>query len=351
MKINLTEAVNKLKNSEIIGIPTETVYGLAAVATDEKAVNKIYEVKNRPRDNPLICHFYDFRQVQKYISNFPDYLPDLVAKFSPGPVSYLVNLQPNSNLKPATSGLDTMIFRIPNHKLCLELLEKIEIPLAAPSANTSGKFSPTNGEMVEIDLGDKIAGILDGGECEIGLESTILDCRENGKITILRPGSIGKIDLEKIATKFNLQIFNHKNNQNTTPGNKYSHYATQTPIFKFFKDEFLKDINLNKEIAILLAKTDLDNFLRNLQEISGLNYNIIFEPEKFVEKNPKNQLEINIYILSLGENETQIARNLYQKLFLLDKLKVDKSYLFPIQKTNSVLNLALQNRFEKILNQ
>jgi L-threonylcarbamoyladenylate synthase len=336
MLLNLNEAQQILLNSGIIAIPTETVYGLAAIATDKIAVQKIYKAKNRPTDNPLICHFYDFKQVQKYTNFIPDYVKLLVSKLCPGPISFLVNLPDNSDLKSATRGLNSVIFRIPNHSLTLKLLQKLNIPLAAPSANTSAKFSSTTPQMVIDDLGKKIDGVLDGDCSIIGLESTILDCRQKDSLYILRPGAIGKTELQKVLQDFpkKIQIFEQSldrtknSNQITTPGQKYRHYSPETKI-----------------IAISTQK--IVQTLQN-SEANSLKIGILADQNKILELQ-KKFFQTNLFYLNLGEEINQIAKNFYYNLFLLDQQKLDFAYILTENLDNSSLSLALKNRLQKII--
>lgn len=342
MFVNLNHAVKILQNSGIVAFPTETVYGLGAVATDLVAIKKVYKAKNRPTDNPLICHFYNFLQVKKYITLFPDYLEFLVSKLSPGPVSYLVNLPSNSSLKPAVGGLESLIFRIPDHPIALELLQKVDIPIAAPSANTSTKFSPTSAFMVEMDLGEKIDGILEGKNSIVGLESSILDCREKDKISILRPGIIGKNELEEILrdSKFATQIKiidfgeNSKKISKTdskafiTPGQKYRHYAPRTKIIQI-NTQLLKQT---------LQKKDFSS-----QRIGVLSDSLtIFKMQELSKQK-------NLFYLDLGLKIKQIAQNFYHNLFLLDQQNLDFAYIVTENLDNSSLSLALKNRIQKII--
>ena len=327
MILNQTGAINLLKKSQVVAIPTETVYGLAAIATDFLAVQKVYKIKNRPADNPLICHFYDFNQVQPEIIKPTAYLELLVKHFSPGPVSYLVEIKPDSKLKIANCGLNTMVFRIPSHPVCRSLLKALNQPLAAPSANTSGKYSGTNPEMIEADLGGKIAGILASEKfdrSEIGLESTILDCRAENQINILRPGIIGELELENFlkTNQLKIEIKNRKSLSQTTPGAKYRHYAPKTKISLFLDLESLL-IKLEKEkelenIAILASQKNLNKFNPDLVKIN------------------------------LGSNLTKISQNLYSSFYQLDNLNLSQAFLFlPEIKENSSLAKAVANRVKK----
>src|SRR5690625_5174075 len=159
---NIDEAAYLLRSGEIVAFPTETVYGLGADATNERAVKKIFKAKGRPADNPLIVHVATKEQVANLVEHIPSYVEILMEHFSPGPITYV--LKSNGKVVSAvTGGLDTVGVRIPNHPVALQLLQTCNIPLAAPSANVSGKPSPTSADHVADDMDGKIAGIIDGG--------------------------------------------------------------------------------------------------------------------------------------------------------------------------------------------
>src|SRR5690625_4568367 len=194
---SITTAATYLECGEVVAIPTETVYGLAADATNEKAVRKIFAAKGRPEDNPLIVHVASKKQLMRYVKSVPSYVADLIDAFSPGPITYV--LQSNGNVAPnVTAGLSTIGIRIPRHDMTLALLEQVQLPLAAPSANLSGRPSPTDANHVMEDLQGKIAAILDGGKTDIGIESTVVDCTEDVPI-ILRLGAITERDIVRVV--------------------------------------------------------------------------------------------------------------------------------------------------------
>jgi len=325
MYLSIDEAVLQLQNHGVVAIPTETVYGLAGLATSPKAVKKIYEVKNRPTDNPLICHFYSYDQLCEYIPHLSAAAEVLIQHFSPGPISFLFNLPENSVLKPTTAGHNTVVCRIPNHPVTLEILRKINIPLAAPSANTSTKFSPTTAKMVAQDLGSKIDGIVDGDESEIGLESTIIDCTDPHKIVILRPGVIGKLELEERLKYFDLDVVvveKEVEENATIPGQKYEHYSPVTPIFRV---KNFTDILESDNIAILGTQMSVGEAELMLKDISKIKF------------------------LNLGQNLEEIAHNLYQKLSELDSLEVEKAYLLEFNFDKSSLLEALNDKLNRVL--
>jgi L-threonylcarbamoyladenylate synthase len=211
----------------VIGIPTETVYGLAANAFDARLVAKIFEVKNRPTFDPLIVHAHSTDEVIKLVKHFPLPLRDLADAFWPGPLTLLL---PKSDLIPdiVTSGLPQVAVRIPAHALTLDLLRSLPFPLAAPSANPFGYVSPTTAKHVTDQLGQKIPYVLDGGPCRVGLESTIVGI-ENNCVTVYRLGGLQVEQIEAIVGNVQLKIQQHSNP--SAPGMLDNHYAPSKQLF------------------------------------------------------------------------------------------------------------------------
>ncbi|MGI4852407.1 MAG: L-threonylcarbamoyladenylate synthase [Janthinobacterium lividum] len=230
--INIDKAVTYLSQGNIVALPTETVYGLAADGTNDLAIAKIYEFKNRPIFNPLILHFADAESIKKHV-HWHDIADQLAKKFWPGPLTLVLNKKLDSNLSLlATAGLDTIGVRIPQHKTTLEVIKSFGRPLAAPSANPSESISPTSAQDVQQGFGiNRPLFILDGGRCSQGLESTILDLTDLETPTILRPGLITREDLSDCL---NRQVLDFKNILNKgslkSPGQMQRHYAPQLPL-------------------------------------------------------------------------------------------------------------------------
>lgn len=228
-KISLEEAVIKLQAGEVIGIPTETVYGLAADARNEEAVAKIFAAKGRPSDNPLIVHIGDMAQLSQVVAEVTEDAKRLMEAFWPGALTVILP-KAKGLAETVTAGLSTVGVRLPSHPLALQLLQEVQIPLAAPSANLSGRPSPTVARHVYDDLNGKIAGILDGGICDIGLESTVIDCTTKPAV-ILRSGGITKEAIEAvIGPVMRAEQLAHKNDTPKAPGMKYTHYAPKAPM-------------------------------------------------------------------------------------------------------------------------
>ena len=229
MKINLAnikKAIKHLNKNECVAIPTETVYGLSGNAYSNKACEKIFRLKKRPKDNPLIVHYYNNIQLRKDC-NFDNRFLDLYKKFCPGPITFVLNLHKNSKIsKIVTNKRNSLAIRFPKHPVTRALLKKLKFPLAAPSANLSSKVSAVRSIDVKEDFGNKIKYILEGGKSKIGLESTIIDLRKEPKI--LRVGGLEISNIEKVLN----QKVKIKNNplKITAPGQYKLHYSPGIPL-------------------------------------------------------------------------------------------------------------------------
>ena len=224
--INLKKVKKNIENNNVIGLPTETVYGLAGNAYSDKSVKKIFNLKRRPLFNPLIIHFKNLNDLKNDVilnTNFRK----LYDAFCPGPITFVLKKKKKSKISIiATAGKKTVAVRVPKHRVARNLLDILKFPLAAPSANISSKLSPTSAKDVFEEFGNKIKFILDGGQCKIGLESTIVDL--TGKPSILRPGSI---TLEKIQRVLKKNIKIKKNAKKIkAPGQSKLHYSPGIPV-------------------------------------------------------------------------------------------------------------------------
>ena len=229
-----------LASGEVACVPTETVYGLGANALNEKAVVKIYETKDRPRFNPIIVHISRKEEFEKYGKNIPDKVYRLAEKFSPGPITFVVS---KKDVIPdiVTAGNDSVGLRIPKHPLFMELLTQCGFPIAAPSANMFGRISPTTAEETLKELDGKIGYILDGGKCEVGIESTVISFVDETPC-ILRHGAITMEDIEDEIGKVNTG----NGEKIISPGMTSSHYAPHKPLFvseKMLEEDDLKEMN------------------------------------------------------------------------------------------------------------
>ncbi len=229
---NTIQAAELLKNGGLVGIPTETVYGLGANGLDPEAVAKIFQAKGRPQDNPLILHVPEAGWLARYCENIPEAAYRLAERFWPGPLTMIL---PRKPVVPdaVTAGLDTVGMRCPAHPLCREVIRLAEVPIAAPSGNASGRPSPTTVRSMLEDMDGKIDAILDGGPCAVGVESTIVDLTCEPP-RLLRPGGISLEQLEEVlgevAVDPAVTRLMGEGEKPRAPGMKYRHYAPKAPV-------------------------------------------------------------------------------------------------------------------------
>jgi L-threonylcarbamoyladenylate synthase len=226
---NFSQCVHLIQRGEVVAFPTETVYGLGADASNPGAVRKVFETKGRPSDNPLIVHISNRDQLKDLVTGISETIERLMDHCWPGPLTLVLPKQPQV-LDAVTAGLDTVAVRMPKHKLALAFIEETG-PLVAPSANTSGRPSPTKAQHVRDDFGDQVS-VLDGGPCQIGLESTVLDVSQE-PYTILRPGFYGSKELSRLAG-VPVQGYDHAQSADSktpkSPGTKYTHYTPHATV-------------------------------------------------------------------------------------------------------------------------
>lgn len=323
---NTLKAKEILDNGGIVAIPTETVYGLAANALNEDAIISVFETKGRPRFNPLILHIKSFSETKRYTTNIPEVAYQIAEKYMPGPITFL--LEKNENVSDiVTAGSNLVAVRVPNHTLTLELLNSLDYPLVAPSANTFGYVSPTSAKHVNDNLGNKIPYILDGGECKVGIESTIISF-ENNKIVVYRKGSF---DIE-LLKEFNLEIIdknnlvNQKSNpeKNTeenlsAPGRLKAHYSPN------IKCIFGDVIELHKQILTT----------NPVVKIAILSYNKSYELENVITN----------HILTKSSDLNEAAHNLFKELRELENIQADILILEPVP--NNGIGEAINDRLER----
>jgi len=253
-----------LLQNEVVAIPTETVYGLAGNALNEIAVSKIFEAKNRPHFDPLIVHIGKTSDVELYVEEIPRLASDLMQNYWPGALTIL--LAKKSCIPDlTTSGLKEVGIRIPQHPLTLELLNSLPFPLAAPSANPFGYISPTSAEHVNQQLGNKIPYILNGGNCSVGIESTVLRVQHN-EIEVLRLGGISIESLHRFSP--NIRIQEHSTSSPASPGMLTSHYAPRKPIFVGNIRELMHSFSSQK-IGVLSFKEDYQISTQRILSRSG----------------------------------------------------------------------------------
>lgn len=309
---SIKEAAELLNQGKLVAIPTETVYGLAANGLDDDAISKIFKVKKRPISNPLILHFKDLDSITPFVTHIPSEAKKIANAFWPGPLTLLLNKTakiPNS----LNSGKQKIAVRIPNHPDTLRLLNLLDYPLAAPSANLYGRVSPTKAAHVSKQLAGSIPYILDGGMSSKGIESTILGF-ENGKTILYRLGAITTEEIEECIGE-NVSIYDHNliSDQPITSGMVKYHYAPQTPIY---------DIG------------DISKIETNLNfGYIGFNKTIDTVPNE------------NQFLLS-PESDLKIAsKNLYHALHFMDEQKFDAIYICNFPQTG--LGRSMNDRINK----
>jgi len=310
---NIQQAINCLNQGELVGIPTETVYGLAANAFNPLAIAHIYTVKKRPQFNPLIIHSNSLERFASWGIHLPKKALKLAQVFAPGPLTFVV---PTSHLIPdiVTAGHSSVAIRIPNHPLTLSLLKNLNYPLAAPSANPSGYVSPTKAAHVAEQLADNVCCILDGGDCQVGLESTILDFTHKN-IKLLRYGglSVEKIEKTLDETIDKSSIINNDNP--LAPGMLSKHYATHTKLLFLPFKKFTQPYNPQKTGIITLSQ--------------------------FVKEIPlANQI-----LLDPNGNLEQAAANLFNAMRQMDKMNLNIIIAEPMPQTG--LGLAINDRLKR----
>lgn len=290
----IEEAAVIIKNGGVVGLPTETVYGLGANAFDSSAVEKIFEAKGRPKDNPMIVHVSKLDEVYPLVREFPEEAKRLARKYWPGPLTIIM---PKSDKVPSrTSGnLDTVAVRMPSHPVMRKVIEKAGCPVAAPSANLSGSPSPTNAKYVFDDMNGRVPLIIDGGECEVGLESTVITLA-SGKPRLLRPGGITPRQLEEVlgeividkAVKAKLE----ENAEAASPGMKYKHYAPK--------------------IKVVIVKADTDKYAEYVSSHSENAAALCFEEDK-------DKLSVPCVTYGKADDSSSQAKRLFDALRELDE--------------------------------
>jgi L-threonylcarbamoyladenylate synthase len=288
---NIKKAKKYLDNDDCIAVPTETVYGLAGNAYSNKAVKKIFKLKKRPSNNPLIIHYYNMNELKKDC-NINDNFKKLYKRFSPGPITYVLSIKKNSKIsKFATNKQKSLAVRFPKHSLFRKLLKNLDYPLAAPSANISTKLSSVQASDVKEEFGSKIKYVLNGGKCNIGVESTIINL--TNKPTLLRFGGLEISKIEKILKK-KISI-NINSKKKIAPGQFPLHYSPGVPL----------RVNVKK------SKSN----------------------EAFVLIKKRNINSKNYYYLSKKKNLKEAAKNLYS---ILRKIKKDGYKLIAVEKIPNI---------------
>jgi L-threonylcarbamoyladenylate synthase len=324
--IIIERASSLIRSGEIVAFPTETVYGLGANALDPLAISKIYQIKGRPSDNPLIVHIGDLNMLSGLVSTISPREMRMIKKFWPGPIT-LIFKKSKSVPKITTGGLGTVAVRMPRNKIALALIKRSGLPIAAPSANLSGKPSPTNASHVKEDLDGKVKLILDGGRTEIGIESTVIDMTPRIPV-ILRPGGISKerIEDEIGEVRFHdtlVGIRSKSKKINKSPGMKYRHYSPNARV-----------------VIVEGSKT------RAEEKIIELTKKLKDDGKRVSIMTANRSLKPNAdSVQFLGNNLDTIARNLFANLRKADKDHIDVIVVQGINYNNT--GFAIMNRLKK----
>lgn len=314
---DILTASELIRKGNVVGIPTETVYGLGADALNPVAVKKIFEAKGRPADNPLIVHIYKIEEVDKLGNHIPNIFYRLAEKFWPGPLTMIV---PKNDVIPAetSGGLDTVGIRMPFHRVMRELI-RLSGPIAAPSANRSGYPSPTSAAHVMNDMNGRISAIIDGGESKFGVESTVISFDYENTVRILRPGSVTAEMLLECADNVIIDdaILNDiaAGREAPSPGMKYKHYSPQADV---------KIIDGNFE--------DFCIYVNHHQDSN--TFCLVFDDD--------DTNKIKCRYMTYGSDSSEQAHNFFAKLRELDNLNADKIFVRPPRKDG--VGLAVYNR-------
>lgn len=323
---DINNAGKILKNGGLIAFPTETVYGLGASAYDADAAEKIYTAKGRPSDNPLIVHICEKEQIDEIAEDVTEEAKTVIDTFMPGPITIILKKK-NIIPKTVTAGLDTVAIRFPSHNVARALIKAAGVPIAAPSANLSGKPSPTKARHVINDMIGRIDGIIDGGDCNVGVESTIVDFTGD-KPVILRPGGITYEDLKNagIDAEIDKNILKSlsANEVPKCPGMKYKHYAPNADVTVV---EGEKTVVKNK-IKELLEENR--NKITGVLSMNDADYD-------------------TAVILNAGKDNKEYAKNLFSSLREFDELGVE--VVFAEFCEDDGYGLAVKNRLYKAAGQ
>lgn len=316
---DIASAAELIKNGHVVGIPTETVYGLGADARNENAVRAIFSAKCRPADNPLIVHLADFSQAVLYTESIPKLAYKLAEKFCPGPLTMV--LPKNEKVPMITSGgLDTVGIRVPSHQVMHRIIELSGCPIAAPSANISGLPSPTCAAHVMEDMNGRVSAVLDGGDSKFGVESTVISFDSEDTVRILRPGAVTKEMLLEVCHNVIIDpaiLEGLADNQKAaSPGMKYKHYSPNADV--------------------IMVEGDLESFKAYISENNGDScgvYSLIFDGD---------EINFPYKYLTYGTDSSEQAHWIFQRLRELDEIGARKVYVRAPSKEG--VGLAVYNR-------
>jgi len=308
----IDQAAHVLRNGGLIAFPTETVYGLGAPLFSPSSIEAIFRVKKRPQDNPLIAHLSDLSQVEEVARSLPTAFDILAKAFFPGSLTLVVEKAPKVP-SIASGGLNTIAVRIPDHPLAQKLIDAFAAPLVAPSANLSGRPSSTSLQHVLEDFDEKIEGVLNGGDCVVGIESTVVDLVSFSKPTLLRPGGVSKEALEKVL---GTEVALYTEGPKSSPGMRYRHYAPKVPVRLFTqKESFQSHLTQVSHPLILSTSTSTPSHLpleaktlyRNLRLADEKGYDeVVIYCDRQLDSGLQNRLE------KVVENESNCPESVWR---------------------------------------
>ena len=329
----IREMAEKIRNGETVIFPTETVYGLGANAMDEDAAKKIYLAKGRPSDNPLIVHIADIEEVDKIALEVGEKAKKAMENFWPGPLTIILKkkeIVPNVT----SGGLSTVAIRMPSNKIANALIRESKTQIAAPSANISGRPSPTKAEHVVKEMSGRVSGIIMGGDCDFGLESTVVDFSDD-KPMILRPGSITKEMLEEVLGEVSIDPSLSKKEDNIkakAPGMKYKHYSPNAQVY--------------------IVKGEENNVIVKMNELSKKNHAENKKTGIMCMSKDIDKFECD-YIVDLGKDYDEVASNLFDALIKMDEAKMDIVYSVCFESCGvgqAIMNRLLKSAGYRIIN-
>lgn len=322
-KAEIDEQLEEIKIAftygEIIGIPTETVYGLAADARNTEAISKIFSAKGRPGDNPLIIHIHNIKQLEDFTAVLDKRVIKLMEAFWPGPISFILPLKGDYLSSNAVAELDSVAVRMPSHPVGRRILQYADMPLAAPSANISGKPSPTNARHVIDDLENKLYGVVDSESAIYGIESTVLDCTQY-PYRIARPGAVTKEELEEVL-EAGIDTVSGETDKPISPGMKYKHYAPGQPLIVIeggINNNTKLPVERHQKVGIIAPETSREFIGEDIQFIS---------------------------LCRDRDSYKEAARNLYSALRVMDASDVDIIFIHGFDKVPE--SAGLMNRIYK----
>lgn len=314
-----------LASGKTVIFPTETVYGLGANALDEEAAAKIYQAKGRPSDNPLLVHVADKEDVYDLVENIDNRAKLLMDRFWPGPLTIVFK---KKDIIPdrTSGGLDTVAIRMPSDQVARDLIRQAGVPIAAPSANISGRPSPTKPEHIIRDMDGRVDGILVGGSCNYGVESTIVDL-SNDVAMVLRPGSITLEMLGEVLGQVDLDPSLKNKDDNIkakAPGMKYKHYSPRAQVY-------------------IVRAGDQEDFARRVDELCLDNAKKGLKTGVMTRSSDQHPYQAQVF--DLGEFDAEVAKNLFDSLISLDRESIDIAYVPYFEERG--IGVAIMNRLKK----